>query len=77
MTTEQFKILCTMNKDIIASANQALKDMHMDLIRKFLEEGQEHGTTVEALYYAFRAILDGEAKTIQEALETGASEWYK
>ncbi len=77
MTTEQFKILCTMNKDIIASANQALKDMHMDLIRKFLEEGQEHGTTVEALYYAFRAILDGEAKTIQEALETGASEWFK
>ena len=66
-----------MNKDIIASANQALKDIHMDLIRKFLEEGQEHGTTVEALYYAFRAILDGEAKTLQEALDTGASEWYK
>lgn len=77
MTTEQFKILCTMNKDIITSANQALMDIHMNLIRKFLEEGQEHGTVVEALYYAFRAILDGEAKTLQEALETGAGEWYK
>lgn len=66
-----------MNKDIIASANQALIDIHMDLIRKFLEEGLKHGTVVEALYYAFRAILDGEAKTLQEALDTGAGEWYK
>lgn len=67
MTTEQLKL----------AANQALTNIHMDLIRNFLREGQEHGTTVEALYYAFRAILDGEAQTIGEALKTGASEWYK
>ena len=86
MTTEQFKTLCAMTaeqfnalygKDIIAAADQALMNINMDLIRNFLREGQEHGTTVEALYYAFRAILDGEATTIDKALETGANEWYK
>jgi hypothetical protein len=49
----------------------------MNLIRKFLRDGEDHGTVVEALYEAFRAIQTGEAQDISEALYIGASEWYK
>ena len=58
-------------------ARQAQMDTHMNLIRKFLRDGEEHGTVVEALYEAFRAFETGEAHDIQEALSIGASEWYK
>jgi uncharacterized protein YutE (UPF0331/DUF86 family) len=58
-------------------ARQALMDIHMNLIRKFLRDGEDHGTVVEALYEAFRAIQTGEAQDIPEALYIGASEWYK
>ena len=60
-----------------ADTSQALMDIHMNLIRKFLRDGEDHGTVVEALYEAFRAIQTGEAQDISEALYIGASEWYK
>ena len=60
-----------------AEARQALMDTHMNLIRKFLRDGEDHGTVVEALYEAFRAIQTGDAQDIPEALYIGASEWYK
>ena len=60
-----------------AEARQALMDTHMNLIRKFLRDGEDHGTVVEALYEAFRAIQTGDAQDIPEALSIGASEWYK
>lgn len=60
-----------------AEARKAMMDIHMNLIRKFLRDGEEHGTVVEALYEAFRAIQTGEAQDIPEALLIGASEWYK
>jgi hypothetical protein len=62
---------------VTAEARQALMDIHMNQIRKFLRDGEEHGTVVEALYEAFRAIETGEAQDISEALFIGASEWYK
>lgn len=60
-----------------AEARQAMMVIHMNLIRKFLRDGEEHGTVVEALYEAFRAIQTGEAQDIPEALCIGADEWYK
>lgn len=64
-------------EEVTAAARQALMDIHMNLIRKFLRDGEDHGTVVEALYDAFRAIETGEAQDIAEALYIGASEWYK
>jgi hypothetical protein len=58
-------------------ARKAMVSINMNLIRKFLRDGEEHGTVVEALYEAFRAIQTGEAQDIAEALYIGASEWYK
>lgn len=60
-----------------AAARQLLMDIQMNQIRKFLRDGEEHGTVVEALYEAFRAIQTGEAQDISEALFIRASEWYK
>ena len=62
---------------VTATARQLLMDIHMNQIRKFLRDGEEHGTVVEALYEAFMAIQTGEAQDISEALFIGASEWYK
>ena len=58
---------------------QAISDMGKELLQvtNFLHEGMDHGTVVEAMYYALKAALTGEARTISEALEIGASEWYK
>jgi hypothetical protein len=64
-------------EEVTAATRQALMDIHMNLIRKFLRDGEDHGTVVEALYEAFRAIQTGEAQDIPEALYIGASEWYK
>jgi hypothetical protein len=64
-------------EEVTAAARQALMDIHMNLIRKFLRDGEDHGTVVEALYEAFRAFETGEAQYIPEALFIGASEWYK
>ena len=49
----------------------------MALIKAFLEEGQECGTVVEALYEAFQACLTGKADSIDWALGIGSCEWYK
>lgn len=62
---------------VTAAARQALMDIQMNLIRKFLRDGEDHGTVVEAMYYALKAALTGEATTVEEALQIGASEWYK
>ena len=58
---------------------RAISDMGKELLQvtNFLHEGMDHGTVVEAMYYALKAALTGEARTISEALEIGASEWYK
>lgn len=76
--TEDFRF-CSLEQGekATAEARQALMDTHMNLIRKFLRDGEDHGTVVEALYEAFRAIRTGEAQDIPEALYIGASEWYK
>ena len=64
-------------EEVTAAARQTYRDIQMNLIRKFLRDGEDHGTVVEALYEAFRAIETGEAQDISEALFIGASEWYK
>ena len=76
--TEEFSFFSIEQAEkVTAEARQALMDIHMNLIRKFLRDGEDHGTVVEALYEAFRAIQTGEAQDISEALYIGASEWYK
>jgi hypothetical protein len=76
--TEEFNYYSSEQaEEVTAAARQALMDIHMNLIRKFLRDGEDHGTVVEALYEAFRAIQTGEAQDIPEALYIGASEWYK
>ena len=76
--TEEFNFYSSEQaEEVTAAARQALMDIHMNLIRKFLRDGEDHGTVVEALYDAFRAIQTGEAQDISEALNIGASEWYK
>jgi hypothetical protein len=76
--TEEFNYYSSEQaEEVTAAARQALMDIHMNLIRKFLRDGEDHGTVVEALYEAFRAIQTGEAQDIPEALSIGASEWYK
>ena len=62
---------------VTAEARKAMVTINMTLIRNFLRDGEEHGTVVEALYEAFRAIETGEAQDISEALFIGAREWYK
>ena len=59
------------------AADSVIKSMYMGEIKKFLEEGQKHGTVVEALYEAFRVIQAGEARDILGALYIAAKEWYK
>ena len=59
------------------AADSVIKSMYMGEIKKFLEEGQKHGTVVEALYEAFRVIQTGEARDILGALYIAAKEWYK
>ena len=66
-----------MKEEETADIRKTLEVVNMNLIRKFLKDGQEHGTVVEALYEAFRAIETGEAHDIPGALFIGASEWYK
>lgn len=58
---------------------QDVTDMGKELqqVANFLHEGMDHGTVVEAMYYALKAALTGEARNISEALDIGASEWYK
>lgn len=76
--TEDFRF-CSLEQGEKATveARQALMDIHMNLIRKFLRDGEDHGTVVEALYEAFNALRTGDASDIPEALYIGASEWYK
>ena len=76
--TEEFNYYSSEQaEEVTAAARQALMDIHMTQIRKVLRDGEDHGTVVEALYEAFRAIQTGEAQDIAEALYIGASEWYK
>lgn len=76
--TEEFRFFNSEQAEkVTAAARQCLMDIHMNQIRKFLRDGEEHGTVVEALYVAFKAIETGEAQDISEALSIGASEWYK
>ena len=66
-----------MKEEKTADIRKTLEVVNMNHIRKFLRDGEEHGTVVEALYEAFRAIETGEAHDIPGALFIGASEWYK
>ncbi len=47
------------------------------MVSEFMNLGLEHGTLAEAVYYALKAALTGEATTMEEALQIGAGEWYK
>lgn len=42
-----------------------------------IEQGEEHGTTIEAVAWAIKSAVDGQAKTVKEAVEIAKSEWYK
>lgn len=64
-------------KSISDVANKVLEDLQMNAIRDFLREGEKHGTVVEALYIAMGSLRYGESDSIIEALNEGASEWYK
>lgn len=64
-------------KSISDIANKVLEDLQMNAIRDFLREGEKHGTVVEALYTAMNSLRYGESDSIIEALNEGASEWYK
>lgn len=76
--TEEFRFFNSEQaEEVTAAARQDLIDIQMNLIREFLRDGEDHGTVVEALYVAFKAIETGEAQDISEALSIGASEWYK
>lgn len=66
------------NADLIKeAADTVIRSMYMNSIKKFLEEGQKHGTVVEALYEAFRTIQAGEARDILGALYIATQKWYK
>lgn len=49
----------------------------LNAVKEFLNEGNECGTVVEAVYWAIKAALNGEANTIYDAINIGESEWYK
>ena len=66
-----------MKEEETADIRKTLEVVNMNLIRKFIRDGEEHGTVVEALHESFRAIETGEAHDIPGALFIGASEWYK
>ena len=65
------------DQNLTLRVSAALRDVTHEDIKQFLDDGMEHGTVVEALYDAFSALETGEARSIQEALNIGASEWYK
>ena len=77
MTMEFFNDPIEEARKMTAMGRKALRDINMHAIKTFLDTGNEHGTTVEALYEAFQAVFAGEAQTISEALQIGAREWYK
>lgn len=56
-----------------------ITDLGKDLLRvaEFMKTGKDHGTVVEAMTTALRAAVSSEAKTVEQALQIGASEWYK
>ena len=49
----------------------------MNAVLNFVREGEEHGTIVEAIHWAIKSALSGEAKTVEEAVALAESEWYK
>lgn len=49
----------------------------MNEVADFLKLGEIHGTVVEALHAALSSALNGEAKSVDEALAIGEREWYK
>lgn len=52
-------------------------EAEMEAIADFLKNGEMHGTVIEALHAALSSAVNGEAETIEGALEIGESEWYK
>lgn len=77
MTMEFFNDPVEEARKMTAMGREILRNINLHAIKAFLDTGNEHGTTVEALYEAFQAVFAGEAQTISEALQIGASEWYK
>ena len=52
-------------------------EKEMDLVDMFILDADEHGTIVEAVYTAIKSALNGEAKSVEEALNIAKDEWYK
>ena len=52
-------------------------DSELTATAAFIQEGLELGPVAEAVHAAITAALNGEASTVEEALELGAEEWYK
>lgn len=81
MTNEQAKVGMELDTEmlrLINEANRMSRNAHeLSWVTEFVREGIQHGTIAEAVYYALKAALTGEAKTIEEALMEGAGEWYK
>lgn len=81
MTNEQAKVGMELDTEMLQLINEADRMSRnadeLSWVTKFVREGIQHGTIAEAVYYALKAALTGEAKTIEEALMEGAGEWYK
>lgn len=64
---------------VIKETLQVPSDIESELTATaaFIQEGLELGPVAEAVHAAITAALNGEARTVEEALELGGDEWYK
>ena len=49
----------------------------LDMVKEFIQEGQENGTLVEAVLWALDSAMANPEMPLEEILGDAASEWYK
>ena len=49
----------------------------LDMVKQFIQEGQENGTLEEAVLWAIDTAQFNPQMTLDEILNDAASEWYK
>lgn len=59
-----------------------IEDIHefssqLTALTDFVNEGQQHGTLIEALMWVIRDIKENPGMSLEEILYNAASEWYK
>lgn len=59
-----------------------IEDIHefnsqLSAMTDFVNEGQQHGTLVEALLWVIQAVKENPGMRLEEILYDAASEWYK